>query len=54
MDSGADVAARYGIDELPTTFLIGPSGHVVVELSGTLTAAEVHQILAETAAARSP
>ena len=54
VDSGGDVAARYGIDELPTTFLIGPSGHVVVELSGTLTAAEVHQILAETAAARSP
>lgn len=53
VDSTGDVAARYGIDELPTTFLIGPSGHVEIELSGTLTAAEVHQILTETAMARS-
>lgn len=54
VDASGDLAERYGIDELPTTFLVGPNGRVEVELAGTLTAGEVHQIVTEATAASHP
>jgi cytochrome c biogenesis protein CcmG, thiol:disulfide interchange protein DsbE len=45
-DPGGEIASDYGVTAPPTTFLIGPSGTVVGELTGPVTVAQLDRLLA--------
>jgi cytochrome c biogenesis protein CcmG, thiol:disulfide interchange protein DsbE len=45
-DSSGEVGNAYGLNGLPTTFVLDPSGHIVQKLQGPQTASSLSQALA--------
>lgn len=45
-DPGGRLAMSWGVRDLPTSYLVGPAGKVLAEISGPLTAGEVGHLVA--------